>query len=43
MTSDKVRAHHLERKALLYVGNLRHIKCCTIVRVVRFNTPCVTG
>ena len=40
MISDKVRPHHLERKAILYVR--QSIKYCTIARVARCNMPCGT-
>ena len=43
MISDKVRPHHLERKAIFTCANPQHIRCCTIARAVRCNTPCGTG
>ena len=43
MTFDKVRPHHLERKALLYVRSPRPTRFCTTVRAARCNTPCGIG
>jgi hypothetical protein len=41
MISDKVRPHHLDRKALLLCGSRRLIRFCTIERAARCNMPCV--
>lgn len=43
MISDKVRPHHLERKAILYVRQASAHQVCTIARAVRCSTPCGTG
>ncbi|WP_225122921.1 hypothetical protein [Bradyrhizobium sp. BRP22] len=40
MISDKVRPHHLERKAILYVRQSFAHQFCTIVRAARCNTRC---
>jgi hypothetical protein len=40
MISEKIRPHHLERKALLYVRHRQSIRCCTIARAARCNMPC---
>jgi hypothetical protein len=39
MISDKIRPHHLERKALLYVRQSL-TRFCTTARAARCNTPC---
>ncbi|MET4236769.1 hypothetical protein ACVWXN_005910 [Bradyrhizobium sp. i1.4.4] len=43
MISDKVRPHHLERKAILYVRQSSALRCCTIAKVAHCNTPRGTG
>ena len=41
MISDKIRPHHLERKALLYVRqSSAHQVLHTTARAARCNTPC---
>jgi len=43
MISDKVRPHNLERKAILYVRQSQHIRCCTIARAARWQYAMRTG
>lgn len=43
MISDKVTPRHRERKAIFTCVNLRPIRCRTIARAARCNTPCETG
>ena len=38
--SEKVRPHHLERKALLMCVNRPPIRFCTTERAVRCSMPC---
>lgn len=42
MMHEKIRPHHLERKAILYVRSHQPIRSCTIARAARFNMPCAT-
>jgi hypothetical protein len=43
MISDKVRPHHLERKAILYVRQCSAHQVLHVARAVHCNTPCGTG
>jgi len=39
MMSEKIRPHHLERKAILYIRQSSATRFCTIERAVRCNMP----
>ena len=43
MIADKICAHHLERKAILYVRQSSPHQVCTTARAGRCNTPCGIG